>query len=49
MTALYWPRLLLCRCLLSISEDALALADAVAPEEVKRLRRRIASDWKFTP
>jgi len=36
----YWPRLLLCRCRLSISESALALAEVIAPEEVKRLRTR---------
>jgi hypothetical protein len=31
---LYWARLLLCRCLLTLSESAFALAVAVAPEEV---------------
>ncbi len=35
----YWPRFLLCRVLLVISESALALAGVIAPEEVKRLRR----------
>jgi len=37
----YWPRFLLCRALVWVSEVSIALADAVAPEEVKRLRRPI--------
>ncbi|MGO8842761.1 MAG: hypothetical protein ACLQF1_17030 [Methyloceanibacter sp.] len=35
----YWTRAWLCRGLLTIAECAFALAGAVAPEEVKRLRR----------
>jgi hypothetical protein len=37
----YWPRFLLCRALAWVSDVSIALADAVAPEEVKRLRRPI--------
>jgi hypothetical protein len=40
VSLLYWPRLILCRLLLSISEVSISLAEAVAPDEVKRLRRR---------
>jgi len=36
----YWPRLILCHALVWVSEVAIALAETVAPEEVKRLRRR---------
>jgi len=39
-TALYWPRLILCHALVWVSEVSVALAEAAAPEEVKRLRRR---------
>ena len=39
-TALYWPRLILCHALVWVSEVSIALADAVAPEEVKWMRRR---------
>jgi hypothetical protein len=38
---LYWARVLLCRCLLAIAECAFALAGAVAPDDVKRLRRPV--------
>ena len=38
--ATYRPRFILCWLLLSISESAIALAEAIAPEEVKRMRRR---------
>ena len=34
------PRLLLCRLLVAISEVSVAMAEAVAPDEVKRMRRR---------
>jgi hypothetical protein len=37
---MYWPRLILCHALGWVSEVVIALAEAVAPEEVKRLRRR---------
>jgi hypothetical protein len=40
VSPLYWLRVLLCGVLLTIAECAAALAEAVAPEEVKRLRRR---------
>ncbi len=39
-TALYWPRLVLSHALVLVSEVILALAEAVAPDEVKRMRRR---------
>jgi len=34
---LYWPRLILCHALVWVSD---ALAEAIAPEEVQRVRRR---------
>jgi hypothetical protein len=35
-----WPRLVLCHVLVRVSEVSVALAEAVAPEEVKRRRGR---------
>jgi len=40
---LYWPRLILCHVLVWVSEVAIALAEAVAPEEVKQVRRASGS------
>jgi hypothetical protein len=37
---LYWPGCSSADALLGIAETAFALADAVAPNEVKRLRHR---------
>jgi hypothetical protein len=36
----YWPRLILCHFLVWVSEVSISLAEAVAPEEVKRRRGR---------
>jgi len=37
---MYWPRYALSRALVFLSEVIVGMAETVAPEEVKRLRRR---------